>query len=183
MRARRGRITPGLARRHPGGAVEAARREELLPPYWEPGPDGHSLDEDLWLVREVSGLDFSHYQPEKIQRSVTRRMTLLNLDGMRAYADYLCDHKEEAEKLYQDIGSDMTGFFRDPETLKALKEKVFPDLVKMRQGDEPLRFWVVDCLTGEEAYSIAIAKGSKRPSTVARCSIAEWPYSMICARA
>src|SRR5215510_6688415 len=154
------RIAEELARlaRHPhDGAAGAARREELLPPYGEPGGDGASLDEVLWLVREVSGLDFSHYQPDIIQRSVNRRMTLLNLDGLVAYADYLCDHIEEAEKLYQDTLAGATGFFRDPEIFEALKEKVFPELVKQRAGDEPLRIWIVGCSTGEEAYSIAIA--------------------------
>src|SRR5215510_8442210 len=137
--------------------VEAVRREVLMPPYLEPGADGDDLEEVLWLIRDVSGLDFSHYQTNIIHRSVTRRMSLLELDGLNAYADYLCDHKEEAEKLYQDIRSGVTGFFRDQETFEALKEEVFPELVKKRAGDEPLRIWMVDCLTGEEAYSIAIA--------------------------
>jgi two-component system CheB/CheR fusion protein len=146
-----------LARQHHVPAVGAAGREDLSPPYVEPGADGDSLEEVLWLVREVSGLDFSHYRTDVIQQSVTRRMSLLNLDGLNVYADYLSDHKEEAQKLYQDIGSDVTGFFRDPETLEALKEKVFPELVKLRAGEEPLRVWIVGCSTGEEAYSIAIA--------------------------
>src|SRR5262245_31475916 len=154
------RIADELARlaRHPhDGAVGAARREGLLRPSEEPGDGVGSLDEILWLAHEVGGVDFSHYQPDVTQQSVTRRMTLLKLDGLNAYAHYLCDHKEEAEMLYRDIGSGVTGFFRDPKSFEALKEKVFPELVKMRVGDEPLRFWVVDCSTGEEAYSIAIA--------------------------
>jgi two-component system CheB/CheR fusion protein len=146
-----------LARRPNVLDVEAAGGEELLPPYGEPGVDRYSLEEVLWLVRDVSGLDFSHYQTSVIHRSAMRRTSLLKLDGLNAYADYLCYHNEEAEKLYQDVGSGVTGFFRDPETLEVLKEKAFPELVKKRAGDEPLRFWVVDCLTGEEAYSIAIA--------------------------
>ncbi|HKQ92150.1 MAG TPA: chemotaxis protein CheB, partial [Blastocatellia bacterium] len=132
------RIAEELARMalHPhDGAVGAARRLDLLPPYGEPGGDGASLDEVLWLVREASGLDFSHYQPDIIQRSVNQRMSMLKLDGLNAYADYLCDHIEEAEKLYQDTLAGATGFFRDPEIFEALKEKVFPELVKQRAGD------------------------------------------------
>jgi PAS domain S-box-containing protein len=154
------RIAEELARLagHPhDGAVGEARREESLPPYGEPGGDGASLDEVLWLVREASGLDFSHYQPDIIQSSVNRRMTLLNLDGLVAYADYLCGHNVEAEKLYQEFRGGVTGFFREPGTFEALKEKVFPELVKRRVGDEPLRVWIVGCSTGEEVYSIAIA--------------------------
>src|SRR5215475_12733376 len=146
-----------LSQHYHGGAVEAARREELLRSYKESGVGAESLDEILLLAHELDGVDFSHYQPSVIQQSITRRMTLLKLDGLNAYADYLCDHNEEAEKLYQDTLTGETGFFRDPETFDALKEKVFPELVKKRAGDEPLRVWIVGCLNGEEAYSIAIA--------------------------
>jgi PAS domain S-box-containing protein len=154
------RIAEELARlaRHPhDGAAGASGRENLLPPYRETGAGADSLDEILWLAHEVGGVDFSHYQPDVIRRSLTRRMSLLNLDGLNAYAVYLCDHKEEAEMLYHDIGAGVTGFFRDPEIFEALEEKVFPELVKKRVGGEPLRVWMVDCLTGEEAYSIAVA--------------------------
>src|SRR5215813_12313873 len=146
-----------LSRHYHGGAVGAARREELLSSHKESGVGAESLDEILLLAHELDGVDFSHCQPGVIQQSITRRMTLLKLDGMNAYADYLCDHNEEAEKLYQDTLAGVTSFFRDPETFDALKEKVFPELVKKRAGDEPPRVWVVGCLTGEEAYSIAIA--------------------------
>src|SRR5215510_14733672 len=50
------RIAEALARlaRHPHvGAIEAARREELLPPYGDSGADGDSLDEILWLAHEA----------------------------------------------------------------------------------------------------------------------------------
>src|SRR5262245_52971321 len=146
-----------LAQHHHLGAIEVARREELLRSYKESGVGAESLDEILWLAHELDGVDFGHYQTSVIQQSITRRMTLLKLDGLSAYADYLCDHKEEAEKLYQDTLAGMTGFFPDPATFDVLKEKVFPELVKKRAGDEPLRVWMVGCLTGEKAYSIAIA--------------------------
>src|SRR5262249_21058961 len=111
----------------------------------------------LWLLREASGVDFSHYRPDVIRQRVKLRITLLKLDGMEAYVVYLSCHKEEAEILQQEILTGVTGFFCDPEAFEALKEKVFPELVKQRAGDEPLRVWVVGCSTGEEAYSIAIA--------------------------
>src|SRR5262245_4945391 len=154
------RIAEELARlaRHPhDGAVGEARREKLLPSYAEPGADGDSLDEVLWLIRELSGLDFSHYQPDVIQRSVNQRMSMLKLDGLNAYADYLCDHIEEAEKLYQEFCGDVAAFFIETGYFGGLKDKVFPELVKRRAGDEPLRVWIVGCSTGEEVYSIAMA--------------------------
>ena len=49
----------------------------------------------------------------------------------------------------------MTSFFRNPETFDFLERKILPDLLRQR-GDDPLRFWVVGCSTGQEAYSIAM---------------------------
>src|SRR5262245_30027788 len=146
-----------LAQHHHVLTVEADGRGEVAPSYQEYGAGADNLDDISRLAQEVSGLDFSHYHPDAIRQSVTRRMTLLKLDGLNAYADYLCDHNEESEKLLQDMLSGVAGFFRDPESIEALKEKVFPELVKMRDGDEPLRVWIVGCLTGEEVYSIAVA--------------------------
>ena len=51
----------------------------------------------------------------------------------------------------------VTSFFREPETFAALKETVFPALVKNRSPKEPIRVWIPRCSTGEEAYSFAMA--------------------------
>src|SRR5262245_52986439 len=110
-----------LSQQYHGGAAEGARREEYLRSYKQSGVGAESLDEILLLAHELDVVDFSHYQPSVIRQSITRRMTLLKLDGLNAYADYLCDHKEEAEKLYQDTLAGVTGFFRDPETVDAMK--------------------------------------------------------------
>lgn len=47
-------------------------------------------------------------------------------------------------------------FFRDPEAWKALAERVLSSLLDEPESDQPLRFWVPGCATGEEAYSIAM---------------------------
>ena len=50
----------------------------------------------------------------------------------------------------------VTSFFRDTDTHKYLKEKLFPKLLKRKKPGETLRIWVPACATGEEAYSIAM---------------------------
>ena len=71
--------------------------------------------------------------------------------------EYLQAHPTELEALYNDMLIGVTNFFREPETFVALKESVFPVLVKNRSPKEPIRVWVPGCSTGEEAYSFAIA--------------------------
>jgi PAS domain S-box-containing protein len=53
--------------------------------------------------------------------------------------------------------SDRTeGFFRDPEALQALDDRVLASLLGKRGGGREVRVWVPACSSGEEAYSLAI---------------------------
>lgn len=50
-----------------------------------------------------------------------------------------------------------TYFFREPNTLEALRENVLPQLITRRaQGSRQLRLWSAGCCTGEEAYTLAV---------------------------
>ncbi|MGH9850237.1 MAG: chemotaxis protein CheB [Blastocatellia bacterium] len=154
------RIAEELARlaSHPYvGAAGAARLDELSPADEPEVGGGDSFNRILQLLRKATGVDFSHYKSNTVRRRIRRRMALHKLDELEDYAGYLRNHQEEVGNLYQDILIRVTSFFRDPETFEALKEEVFPGLVKQRASDEPLRVWVIGCSTGEEAYSIAIA--------------------------
>ena len=84
-------------------------------------------------------------------------MVINHLKTMTSYAEYLRAHPNELEALYNDMLIGVTSFFREPETFVALKETVFPKLVKNRSPNEPIRIWIPGCSTGEEAYSFAIA--------------------------
>ena len=52
-----------------------------------------------------------------------------------------------------------TGFFRHPGAMNALARQVIPQLYARKSNDGPatLRIWSAGCVTGEEAYSIAMA--------------------------
>src|SRR5215471_9644464 len=50
-----------------------------------------------------------------------------------------------------------TGFFRDPAAFEALKNVVYPAILKNRLPEDAIRIWVLECSTGEEVYSHAIA--------------------------
>ena len=65
-------------------------------------------------------------------------------------------HPEEVQALFRDILIHVTNFFREPESFAALAAQVFPELLKNRNPDDPIRVWVPGCSTGEEAYSLAI---------------------------
>ena len=109
------------------------------------------------MLKNTFNVDFSHYKETVVNRRVSRRMVINNVEKMAQYVEYLRTHPNELEALYNDMLIGVTSFFREPETFEALKETVFPELSKNRTSKDPIRIWIPGCSTGEEAYSFAIA--------------------------
>ena len=107
------------------------------------------------LLRQI-GHDFSGYKERTFLRRVQRRMHVLNLPTLDAYALRLRDDRTEVAMLLQDLLIGVTAFFRDPDTFEALNRLVIPRLFDGKSLDDTLRIWIPGCATGEEAYSLAI---------------------------
>ena len=120
-------------------------------------PNGNELGEIFAILKSTSGVDFSDYKQATPKRRILRRMGFRRIQNIKDYVKYLEDNPAEGEALCQDILIHVTGFFRDPETFAALADKVFPEIIKNRGPQRPIRVWVPGCSTGEEAYSLAIA--------------------------
>jgi two-component system CheB/CheR fusion protein len=127
------------------------------------GFDGHADANDphlrriFLILRNATGVDFSHYKLPTIRRRMQRRMVLLKLPNREAYLRHLESSSSEVQRLHDDLLIQVTRFFRDPESFQALADKVFPGIVKDRSSEGSIRIWVPGCATGEEAYSVAIA--------------------------
>jgi two-component system CheB/CheR fusion protein len=120
-----------------------------------------ALPGDLTIIldelRRASGTDFSQYRPNTIQRRALRRMVILKLEDLSEYATYMKEHPDEGEKLYDDILIPVTSFFRDSEVFEALKNEVYPAIVKDKGNKGIIRMWAPGCSTGEETYSLAMS--------------------------
>ena len=123
--------------------------EELLKP-------GEALATIFALLRSTTGVDFSHYKPNTLDRRIQRRMLLYKLEHLEDYAAYLQTHPVEVKALYEEILIHVTSFFRDFEAFDLLKDLVFPTITQNKSAEFPIRIWVAGCSTGEEVYSIAI---------------------------
>ncbi|MBD2153381.1 chemotaxis protein CheB [Leptolyngbya sp. FACHB-16] len=121
-----------------------------------PAENENSLTVIFSLLRKATGVDFTHYKQTTLGRRIQRRMVLYRLESLEDYARYLQSNPPEVIALYQDCLIHVTSFFRDPESFDALKNLVFPAILKERSPGNPIRIWVAGCSTGEEAYSIAI---------------------------
>src|SRR5881409_2427902 len=83
-------------------------------------------------------------------------MLILKINRMENYLKYLQTNPSELNSLFQDILINVTAFFREPATLEALKTEIFPNILKNRPAEDPIRIWIPGCSTGEEVYSVAM---------------------------
>ena len=109
------------------------------------------------LLKSTFGVDFTHYKEGTINRRITRRMVINQINSTKEYIEYLKSHPKELQALFDDMLIGVTSFFREPETFNLLKEKVYPELLKIKTPNSPIRVWVPGCSTGEEVYSVAIS--------------------------
>ena len=121
-----------------------------------PPPPGDALARIFALLRTTTGVDFTRYKPNTLNRRMQRRMMLYQLESLEDYAEYLQAYPEEVQALYEEILIHVTSFFRDPQVFEQFKVQVFPKISENKSIDAPLRIWVAGCSTGEEVYSIAI---------------------------
>ena len=107
------------------------------------------------MLRSKTKVDFTHYKPSTVIRRIERRMGVNQLDDLEMYIRLLRSNSRELITLYHELLIGVTSFFRDKEAFDHLSEDILPQLLE-RKKDEDIRFWVVGCSTGEEAYSLAI---------------------------
>ena len=144
----------GIARQLAAIARDSHARVEPAPASEPPG--GAELAKILHLVRNATGVDFTHYKPGTLVRRIKRRMTLRGFERIEDYGRELEKNHKEADALCESCLITVTAFFREPAVFEELKTRVFPALVENRETGDPIRIWVPGCASGEEAYSIAI---------------------------
>jgi two-component system CheB/CheR fusion protein len=111
----------------------------------------------LAALKAGTGVDFTEYRDNTIRRRIARRMALKKATSLVEYSLMLERSPEEVSKLHRDILINVTSFFREPDVFEALKRTVFPEILRGKSAERPLRIWVPGCSTGQEVYSIAMA--------------------------
>jgi two-component system CheB/CheR fusion protein len=132
-------------------------RPKIEPPEPQIKENGKGIQQIFTLLKASFGVNFINYKKSTTNRRITRRMVLNKIETHKKYVEYLRTHKDELQELFEDLLIGVTGFFREPDTFTALREKVFPTFIEKKMPNQPIRVWVPGCSTGEEVYSIAIA--------------------------
>jgi len=144
---RPGEIGPALRRlvSDAGDAAEIAARD---------GDDDDLHAQIAHLVRVRTAFRLDEYKAGTVRRRIARRVGLLNLPSLAAYAEHLRATPDEAQQLVRDTFISVTSFFRDGDVWLALEGAV--GALVRGAGSGVLRCWVPGCATGEEAYGIAM---------------------------
>jgi two-component system, chemotaxis family, CheB/CheR fusion protein len=114
--------------------------------------DDPGLEALLEHLKQARAFDFTGYKRATLSRRIEKRMQQVGVERHEDYVDFLQVHPEEFEQLFNTILINVTGFFRDAEMWRALRETVVPELV---ERDE-IRVWSAGSASGEEAYSVAM---------------------------
>lgn len=115
-----------------------------------------NIEEITALLKTFEDFNLQQYKPSTVQRRITRRMSLSNIQHYRDYLEKLRKEEGERKLLTKDLLINVTDFFRDPEAFKVLEKRIIPELVEKLGKKEDIRVWISGCASGEEAYSIAI---------------------------
>jgi two-component system CheB/CheR fusion protein len=108
------------------------------------------------ILLDQTGHDFSGYKTRTFYRRIERRMQVLQIPSLAAYADRLRQDPSEVNTLFRDLLIGVTNFFRDTKAFEALEQMVMPRLFEGKGPADTIRVWVPGCATGEEVYSLAI---------------------------
>jgi two-component system CheB/CheR fusion protein len=109
------------------------------------------------LLRITFNVNFSAYKESTINRRISRRMVLHQIEKIEDYVTFLRNDKVEQQTLFDDLLIGVTSFFREPETFKQLEVEIWPNILKDKTSETPVRVWVAGCATGEEVYSLVLS--------------------------
>jgi len=120
----------------------------------EDDPDAviSGLEPFLDSINQVYGYDFRGYDPRSMSRRIKLSMGRNGFTDLGRFTQELLSKDVLFQDFFDDASVNVTAYFREPENLKALKDKVFPYLGTYSH----CKIWCAACATGEEPYSLAI---------------------------
>lgn len=112
------------------------------------------------FIAENIGLHFPAERRDDLERGFDGAAREFGFDDSAACVGWLLSMPPDPARL-QVLASHLTigetYFFRDPQAMAALAERILPEAIRGRRGREQrLRVWSAACCSGEEAYTLAI---------------------------
>jgi chemotaxis protein methyltransferase CheR len=128
------------------------------------------------LVAERVGLSFPPSRLSDIEWAVRKAVAETGLPDAGALYRVLVDHPGRhgsLDALVSALNVSETHFLRDRGQIRALEERILPEIIGRRRPERRLRVWSAACSTGEEAYTLAILIRQQLPD------LAEWDVRIL----
>jgi chemotaxis protein methyltransferase CheR len=123
--------------------------------------DAHLMEKDFKRLGEFIQSELGIKMPKNkivmVEARLRKRVRKLNFGSYTDYCDYLFSDrgiKQELPFMIDEITTNKTEFFREPDHFDCLYEKVLPELTCKK--NRRLSIWSAACSTGEEPYSLAM---------------------------
>jgi len=110
------------------------------------------------FIHEQVGIKMPPSKKIMLEGRLQKRMRILGMDGCSRYCDYFFDlnnFEDELVHLIDQVTTNKTDFFREPEHFAYLTSRVLPELGRSFKG-RPARLWSAGCSTGEEPYTLSM---------------------------
>lgn len=121
---------------------------------------GDAVSEDLaplvGYLQDAVGLRFDGARASHLLAVLRASMDEAPVEGAKEYVAHLRADREAFDALVERLTVAETYFFRHPEQLAVLAERILPQIAARRLPGAPLRLWSAGCASGEEPYSLAM---------------------------
>lgn len=114
------------------------------------------------IIEAEVGILYAETNYFQLQRRVEEIATQLGLHAPDELFQKVRTDRTARELLLDLATNNETSFFRDPNTFRALEERLVPALRATHPEKRVLRFWSAAASTGQEAYSIALTMDAMR---------------------
>jgi len=111
------------------------------------------------ITHERTGIFFGPRRRNELQRHVNTILKKKIASDVNALYQKLVQQQTNSQIWDVFIDTIIVGetyFFRENLLFQALRQQIFPELIKRHQNDKSLRIWSAGCSTGEEPYSLSI---------------------------
>ena len=108
-------------------------------------------------LSKLYGVDVSCFDESFLNRSIEKRMEVINCVSREQYIQLLSDdNRIEAEDLQKSMQICYSEFFRNSLSFATLEKIVIPALVLNSAKKREIRIWSAACAAGQEVYSLSI---------------------------
>lgn len=114
------------------------------------------IDRILEIIKSETKYDFTAYRKQTLSRRIVKRKNINKLEKLADYLAFLENNEKEQNILVNEFMIGVTRFFRDKGYFQTLNEKAIPNIIALKGKGETIKLWAIGCVTGEEAYSLAI---------------------------